>query len=203
MRRALAIVATLALAQCASGGRDDAAPQAAAQGTVYLGIAKAASSTTPTYTMLWRRIDPATGAFMPPGDGAVFETRTDDGGSIRIRGIPGEFESRRLPPGQYGLDSVFALVPGDHVNYVAQGVVVGPDRPVFQVEAGETVFLGIWQVSLTPTSAVTRLWRLDQNDAHAVASRAHAPDLAIRETTARAVPCSPHRMSNLSQRQIC
>ena len=34
-------------------------------GMVFIGVAEATNNTSPVYTMLWRRIDPATGAFLP------------------------------------------------------------------------------------------------------------------------------------------
>jgi hypothetical protein len=207
MRRFFAILATLALAQCAGGAQQDSRFHvgANAQGLVIIGLAEAAANTSPVYTMLWRRLDPATGAFLPHGDATIFETHTNDDRSIRIRGIPGEFEMQRLTPGVYGLDSVYAVIAGRHVNYFAQGVVVGPDRPVFEVRAGEAIYLGIWQMNLTEASAVTQLWRLDARDAEAVARAANATvgEVVARETGSRAVPCSPHRLSTISQRQIC
>jgi hypothetical protein len=207
MRRLLALLATLALAQCASKAPQDTRFQVGsnAQGLAIIGLAEAAANTTPVYTMLWRRIDPATGNFLPHGDGAIFETRTNDGGSIRIRGIPGEFEMQRLTPGTYGLDSVYAVVAGRRVNYFAQGVVIGPNRPTFELRPGEAIYLGIWQMNLTDSSAVTQLWRLDPRDAQAVVRAANATvgDVVLRETGSSVVPCSPHRLNTLSQRQIC
>jgi hypothetical protein len=206
MRRLLAIVATLFLTQCATPQHDSrfrvgSDPQAFA----FIGIAEATGSTTPIYTMLWRRLDPATGAFLPEGGGTTFEVRTDVGNSIRISGTPGEFEFARLTPGVYALDSVFALIPSGNVNYFAPGVIVGPDRPTFEVRAGEAVYLGIWQVTLNDTNAVTQLWRLDPRDADAVVGRANQTigGVALRETGSRAVQCSPHRINTISQRQIC
>ena len=205
MRRLLAMAATLALAQCATPQVDNrfrvgADPQA----MVFMGIAEATGNTSPVYTMLWRRLDPA-GAFLPDGAGASFEVRTNAGGSVRIDGTPGEFEFARLTPGVYALDSVFALIPSGHVNYFAPGVIVGPDRPTFEVRAGEAVYLGIWQVTLNDTTAVTQLWRLDPRDADAVTHRANQTigSVVLRDTGSRAVQCSPHRLNTISQRQIC
>jgi hypothetical protein len=202
----LAIAATLVLAQCATPSHDSRFRVGAEQqGFAFIGIAEATGSTSPVYTMLWRRLDPATGAFLPDAAGANFEVRTDVGNSIRIPGTPGEFESARLTPGVYALDSVFALIPSGNVNYFAPGVIVGPDRPTFEVRAGEAIYLGIWQVTLNDTNAVTRLWRLDPRDANAVVGRANQTigGVVLRETGSRAVQCSPHRLNTISQRQIC
>jgi hypothetical protein len=175
------------------------------QGIAFIGLAEAEGATSPIYTMLWRRIDQSTGAFTPNSAQNNFETRTDDGGSIRIQGIPGEFEYARLTPGTYALDSVYALIPAGHVNYFAPGIIVGPDRPTFEIRAGEAIYLGIWQMNLNETTAVTQLWRLDQRDADVVIRRANQTvgPVVLRETGSRAVPCSPHRLNSISQRQIC
>src|SRR5262249_15153757 len=134
MRRLLAIAATLTLAQCATPGEDHRFHVGQEQqGMAFIGLAEATGATSPVYTMLWRRIDPAAGAFMPLSGETSFETHTDDGGSVRIDGIPGEFEYARLTPGTYALDGVYALIPAGHVNYFASGIVVGPDRPTFEI----------------------------------------------------------------------
>ena len=206
MRRLLAIAATLALAQCAMQQEDHRFhvgedPQA----MVFIGVAEATGNTSPVYTMLWRRLDPATGAFLPHSGSTIFEARTDEGGSIRIPGTPGEFEYARVAPGTYALDSVYAIIAGDHVNYFAPGVIVGPERPTFEVRAGEAIYLGIWQMTLSDTNAVTQLWRLDARDANAAVGAANQTvgGVAVRETGSRAVQCSPHRLNTISQRQIC
>jgi hypothetical protein len=206
MRRVLAIAATLGLAQCATPGQDHRFHVGAEQqGMAFIGLAEATGATTPIYTMLWRRIDPATGLFAPLGHGNDFETRTDEGGSIRIEGTPGEFEYARMNPGTYGLDSVFALIPSGNVNYVAPGIIVGPDRPSFEIRAGEAIYLGIWQVNLNETTAVTQLWRLDPRDAEAVTHLANQTvgNVVLRETGSRSVGCSPHRLSSITARQVC
>ncbi len=207
MRRLLAIAAALLLAQCATRPGEDHRFRVGQepQGMVFMGLAEATGATSPIYTMLWRRIDPATGAFMPLNAQTNFEARTDDGGSIRIDGIPGEFEFARLTPGTYGLDSVYALIPAGHVNYFAQGIIVGPDRPTFDIRAGEAIYLGIWQMNLNDTTAVTQLWRLDARDGEAATRRANQTigNVVLRETGSRAVQCSPHRLNTISQRQVC
>ena len=206
MRRLLAIAATLFLAQCATEREDHRFRVGQEQqGMAFIGLAEATGATSPIYTMLWRRIDPSTGAFMPLNGQSSFETRTDDGGSIRIDGVPGEFEFARLTPGTYGLDSVYALIPAGHVNYFAPGIIVGPDRPTFEIRAGEAIYLGIWQMSLNETTAVTQLWRLDPRDGDAATRRANQTigNVVLRETGSRAVQCAPHRLNTISQRQIC
>lgn len=206
MRRLFAIVATLLLAQCATPGEDHRFRVGSdPDGMVFIGVAEATNNTSPIYTMLWRRIDPATGVFLPHGGDTVFEARTDEGGSIRIPGTPGEFEYRRIAPGIYALDSVYALIPAGHVNYFAPGIIVGPDRPTFEVRAGEAVYLGIWQLTLNDTTAVTQLWRLDPRDGQSVAHTANQTigDIVARDTGSRAVQCVPHRLNTISQRQIC
>ena len=56
-----------------------------------------------------------------------------------------------------------------------------------------------------PVTAVTRPWRLDQNDLRAVLRQADplVGDVRVRETQTRAVVCEPRRLSANSQRQIC
>lgn len=206
MRRLFAIVATLLLAQCATPGQDHRFRVGAEQDAmVFIGVAEATNNTAPIYTMLWRRIDPATGAFLPQSGNTIFEARTDEGGSIRMPGTPGEFEYRRITPGIYALDSVYALIPAGHVNYFAPGIIVGPDRPIFEVRAGEAIYLGIWQLSLNDTTAITQLWRLDPRDGQSVAHTANQTigEVVMRETGSRAVQCTPHRLNTISQRQIC
>lgn len=206
MRRLFAIVATLLLAQCATPGEDHRFRVGSEQDAiVFIGVAEATNNTSPEYTMLWRRIDPATGAFLPHSGNTIFEARTDEGGSIRIPGTPGEFEYRRITPGVYALDSVYALIPAGHVNYFAPGIIIGPDRPVFEVRPGEAIYLGIWQLTLNDTTAVTQLWRLDPRDGQAVAHTANQTigAIVVRDTGSRAVQCTPHRLNTISQRQIC
>lgn len=203
MRRILAILATLVLAQCAAGGErvrggldDDA--------LVVIGVAKAPRDTSPRYAMLWRRLD-AEGGFERLSGDTSFEAETNRSDTVRVRGIPGEFEIARVAPGTYALDGVFALIRDRRINYVAQGVIVGPERPAFEVRAGETVYLGIWQMDIQDANAVTRLWRLDGADARAVArhTRDIGGEVRLRETHTRAVPCAPHQANQLSTRQVC
>jgi hypothetical protein len=176
---------------------------------VVIGVAEAGANTSPRYTMLWRRVEG--GAFTPLGSGLPytaqrsFEVQTESSGSVRVRGVPGEFFMIELPPGTYALDSVFAEVRENRVSYVANGVVQGPARPAFDVRAGEAVYLGIWETNLDEVVAVARLWRLDQGDLRAVLRRGRnvVGEVSVRQTQMRAVPCAPRRLSSNSQRQVC
>lgn len=206
MRTLLAVLSTLVLAQCAS--RPSAPPPEAhpvATGYVVIGVAESASNTQPEYLMLWRKVDPATGQFTPLSGRTSFEAHTNDGGSLRLRGVPGEFEHFQVEPGVYALDSVFAILHDQRVNYFAQGVVTGPDRPSFDVQAGDELYLGIWELSLDEASAAARLWRLEPDDARAViqAGNAARAALTVRRVDSLSVPCAPHRINDLTQRQIC
>lgn len=204
MRRFLAILATLLLAQCVTPGDDRFRAGAESDALVIIGVAKAPRDTAPRYTMLWRLLN-EDGEFSTLTDEASFEAETNSGDTERVRGIPGEFEIERVEPGVYALDSVFAVIRDRNVNYVAQGVVTGPERPSFEVRAGEAVYLGIWEMNIVEAAAVTRLWRLSGSDARAVEREAEAVagEIRIRETRPHAVPCSPHRASNLTTRQVC
>lgn len=203
MRRLLAILATLALAQCASSDDDRFRVGESPRAFVIIGVAEAFSSTEADYEMLWRRVD-ASGNFEDPEGRTAFEARTNDRNTVRVRNIPGEFRLVEIDPGVYALDSVFAVIH-DRVNYIANGVVIGPDRPTFEVRPGEAIYLGIWQLDLEDNNAVARPWRLDEADARAVVTQAHpvAGGLRVRETQTRAVLCTPRRLNNVSQRQVC
>jgi hypothetical protein len=204
MWRFWAILATLALAQCVTPGDDRFRAGAESEALVIIGVAKAPRDTSPRYTMLWRLLN-EDGEFASLTDEASFDAETNSGGTVRVRGIPGEFDIGRVEPGVYALDSVFAVIRDRNVNYVAQGVITGPDRPSFEVRAGEAVYLGIWEMDIVDSAAVTRLWRLSGSDARAVERQAEAVsgEIRIRETQPRAVPCSPHPASNLTTRQVC
>ncbi|MFT3727182.1 MAG: hypothetical protein QM759_05100 [Terricaulis sp.] len=203
MRRLLALVVTLALAQCA---HKEAEPVATPTGYVVIGVAESAANTQPEYLMLWRKIDPVTGGFAPLNGHTSFEAHTNDNGSLRVRGVPGEFEHFQLEPGIYALDSVFAILHDQRVNYFAQGVVTGPERPSFEVQAGDELYLGIWELNLDEAAATARMWRLEPDDAraviHASADSQHTA-LTVRQTEIRSVTCAPHRTNDLSQRQVC
>ncbi|MGD9982409.1 MAG: hypothetical protein AB7T58_17625 [Hyphomonadaceae bacterium] len=153
--------------------------------------------------MLWRRLGPD-GQFMRYGGGRIFEVRTQSGG-IQVPGIPGEFMMSEIEPGEYALDSVFAVIRDGGVNYIANGVVKGPERPAFTVQPGEAVYIGIWETNLEEVVAVTQRWRLDQSDLDAAVRRANpvVGQVRLMETYTRSVPCAPYRINNVSQRQVC
>lgn len=205
MRSFWAILAALALAACASSDEDDRFRVGQSENAfVIIGVAEAAANTSASYDMLWRRLD-ETGAFSEFGGRRQFTAETNSRSSLRIRGIPGEFILVEVEPGVYALDSVFATIRDERVNYIANGIVRGPDRPSFQVDAGEAVYLGIWQVNIEDAVAVTRPWRMDERDLRAVMEEQN--DLIgparMRQTRTRAVSCTPHRINTVSQRQVC
>lgn len=205
MRVVLAMLASLVLAQCATPERDEHFRVGEGPGGyVIMGIAEAATNTSPRYTLLWRRLGPD-GQFMRYGARRIFEVRTEKGNSVQIPGIPGEFVMSEIEPGVYALDSVFALIRDGRVNYVANGVVQGPERPAFEVRPGEAIYIGIWQTNIEEVVAVTRPWRLDERDLDAVVRRANPVIGPVRmvETHTRSVPCAPYRLNNVSQRQVC
>ena len=124
---------------------------------------------------------------------------------IQVAGVPGEFILSEIEPGTYALDSVFALIRDRRVNYSANGVVQGPDRPSFEVRPGEAIYLGIWQANLEDVAATVRPWRLEQSDLDAVVRETEAVVGPVRlvEPETRSVPCAPYRIRNNSQRQVC
>jgi len=206
MRLLFTALAALALAQCAGAPEAEETPRRRVPdgGTVIIGIAEAASNTSPTYRMLWRRLDD-TGAFADLGGDRDFEVRSHEGGSIRVGGIPGEFVTAELEPGIYALDSVFAVIEDRRVSYAANGVIVGPERPSFEIEAGEVIYLGIWQVDLDVTTATATPWRLEESDLRAVLRESEGirGDVRMRQVQPRDVQCAPRRLSSRSQRQVC
>lgn len=209
MRFVFALLGAVLLAQCASKPeeRDDGFRVGQSdRAFVIIGVAESSSNTSATYDMLWRRLD-QNGNFTPEVDGGrtAFQAETNERGTIRIRGIPGEFMMREIAPGTYALDSVFATIRDERVNYIANGVVGGPDRPAFDVAPGEAIYLGIWETNIEDVTAVARPWRLNAADLRAVVDRQDrvAGEVRLRETYTRAVPCTPQRYNNRSQRQIC
>jgi hypothetical protein len=207
MRVWLTAAAMLALGACASSSSDDGRFTVGqeSKGYVMIGVAEASDSTAAGYTMMWRRVDPETGRFEGVGLNNTFEVHTNSNDSVRIRGIPGEFESEELPPGVYALDNVYALIRDRLISYYANGVVVGPERPSFEVRAGEAVYLGIWEVRVDASTASTRLWRLDGGDLRAASRAARETRGEIEPVEARtiSVECTPHRQNPMSQRQVC
>ena len=207
MRYVFAILTMFALAACASSGQDDgfrvgASPRA----FVIIGVAEAASNTSATYDLLWRRLD-SNGNFTAEVEAGrtAFQAETNERGTLRIRGIPGEFVMREIDPGVYALDSVFASIRDERVNYIANGVVTGPERPAFEVRAGEAIYLGIWEVNIDDVTAVARPWRMNEADLEAVIERRDEVigEVHARETHTRSVPCQPRHLNNRSQRQVC
>jgi hypothetical protein len=203
MRFLILILGVLTLAQCATGdggrfrvGRSDDA-------FVIIGVAEASESREARYTLLWRQVE---GDQFAELDGDLtFEAKTNQGDTIRVQGIPGEFSLLEVEPGEYALDSVFGLIHDERVNYSAEGVVVGPERPAFTVRAGEAIYLGIWQVDLDYERSVTRPWRLEDSDLRAVLAETDEirGQVRMRETVTRSVACTPHRLNPRTRRQVC
>lgn len=204
MRFLFAILTALALTSCASSEDDRFRVGSSPRSFVIIGVAEAAANTSASYDLLWRRLD-ASGGFEPLDDDTSFLAETNERGTLRIRGIPGEFTLREVEPGAYALDSVFGILRDNRVNYIANGLIAGPERPVFEVQPGEAVYLGIWQVDLADDSAVARPWRLSEADLSAVLGEQNGVvgNVRMRETTTRAVACTPRRMNNQTQRQVC
>jgi len=204
MRVIFAVLACLVLAQCASGEDKRFRVGEAPTSYVIIGIAEAHENTSPSYTVLWRRLD-ADGQFMRYGARRIFEARSESGDGVQAPGIPGEFILSEVEPGTYALDSVFALIRDRRVNYSANGVVRGPERPSFEVRPGEAVYLGIWEADLDDVVAVVRPWRLEQSDLDAVLRQTDAVVGPVRlvEPQTRSVPCTPYRIRANSQRQVC
>jgi hypothetical protein len=205
MRLMFAMLACLVLAQCATPEEDRRFRVGESPGAfVIMGVAEAAANTSPRYTVLWRRLGPD-GQFMRYGARRVFEVRTGGGESVQMPGIPGEFVLSEIEPGTYALDSVFALIRDGRVNYIANGVIRGPERPAFEVRPGEAIYLGIWQTNLEEVVAVTQPWRLEQSDLDAVLRHSDPVIGPVRivETHMRAVQCAPYRLNTVSQRQVC
>lgn len=206
MRKLLAIGAALALTSCATAEDKRFAVGEDANGFVILGVAEqAGAAQEASYVLLWRRVDEATGRFAPVNNRTVFEARTNGNDTVRVHGIPGEFSMGTLAPGTYALDSVYAQIFDRRVAYFAQGVVVGPERPTFEVRAGEAVYLGVWEVRVDEITAVARPWRNEQADLDAVVSEARETrgEVVLRRPHDTQVPCTPVRLNSVSQRQVC
>ena len=204
MRGVFAILACLVLAQCASPGDKRFHVGEAPTSYVIMGVAEAFENTSPSYTVLWRRLD-QNGNFTRYGARRIFEARSESGDGVQVTGIPGEFILSEVEPGTYALDSVFALIRDRRVNYSANGVVRGPERPTFEVRPGEAVYLGIWEANLVDVAAVVQPWRMEQSDLDAVLRETGAVVGPVRmaEPQTRSVPCAPYRLNSNSQRQVC
>ena len=204
MRILFLILATLALAQCASTGDSGPRVSESERARVIIGVAKSADGQEARYALLWRQLDPS-GAFASYDGRTVFEVQTNQGHTVRVQGIPGEFELLQVDPGVYALDSVFGVIRTNRVDYVAEGVVAGPERPTFEVRAGEAIYLGIWEASIEEARAVVRPWRLDQADLRAVLRNSDwaVGEVRVRETHTRSVACEPRQLNPRSRRQVC
>jgi hypothetical protein len=204
MRFLIPVLGALALAHCATAEDARFRVGASERAFVIIGVAEASENREARYTLLWRRLDGG-GAFEELDRRTAFEAQTNEGDTVRVRGIPGEFEMVEVAPGVYGLDSVFAVIRADRVNYVADGVILGPERPAFEVRPGEAVYLGIWQVDIEDVRAVTQPWRLEESDLRAVLSHSDEVlgQVRIRATHTRSVPCAPHAMNSRTRRQVC
>ncbi len=204
MRFSFLILACLALAQCATSEDDLFQVGQSEDAFVIIGVAEAAANREGRYTVLWRRLD-STGAFTEPSGRTAFEAETNVRRTVRVRGVPGEFETRRIEPGVYALDSVFAVIRERRVDYVANGVVHGPARPAFEVRPGEAVYLGIWQVDIEDANAVVRPWRLSETDLRLVLDNSDEVRgrVRVRQTHTREVACEPRRLNSRSRRQVC
>lgn len=204
MRGVMAILACVLVAQCALPGDKRFRAGETERSYVIMGIAEAAENTSPRYSVLWRRLD-ADGNFMRYGRDRVFEARSESGDNAQVPGIPGEFVFAEIEPGIYALDSVFALIEDGRINYSANGLVRGPERPSFEVRPGEAVYIGIWQANLVDAAAVVRPWRLEQSDLDTALSAADPVIGPVRlmETQTRAVPCAPYRLNTVSTRLVC
>ena len=155
--------------------------------------------------MLWRQLDAEGGAFTDYDDARAFAAETNSGDSVRVDGVPGEFFLVEVEPGDYALDSVFGRLRDGRIDYIAQGVVRGPERPSIALRAGEAVYLGIWQLRLDNGAAVARPWRLSPDDLAAITrlTRNLRGAVVLRAAEMREIPCTPHRMSSYTPREIC
>ncbi len=204
MRFVVLILGALALAQCATAEDKRFRVGESERALVIIGVAKAPAHREARYALLWRQID-AGGGFAQPDSRTTFEAETNQRDTIRVRGVPGEFEILTVEPGVYALDSVFAVIRAGRVDYVADGVIAGPERAAFEVRPGEAVYLGIWQVDIEDVRAVTRPWRIEESDLRAVLSNSSQVRgrVRMRETHTRSVPCNPHQLNPRSRRQVC
>jgi hypothetical protein len=204
MRFLILIVAALALAQCATPEDRPFRVGQSQTALVVIGVAEAAENTDARYTMLWRLLD-SSGDFTELAARTAFEARTNESGSARVRGIPGEFALIEVEPGVYALDSVFALIRDRRVDYVANGVISGPERPAVEVRPGQAVYLGIWQMDLEDARAVARPWRLSEADLRAVLAQSGRVEghVRVQATQTRSVPCAPRPVNSRTSRQVC
>jgi len=204
MRFLFVILAVLALAQCASSEDERFQVGSSPRAFVIIGVAEAAANTSARYDVLWRRVG-ADGAFTALDDNTAIWAESNHRGTVRVRGIPGEFTFQEVDPGTYALDSVFAVIAESRVNYVANGILREPSRPAFEVLPGEAVYLGIWETDIEDSRAVVRPWRLSHTDLRMVLRNQNEVlgDVRLRETTTRDVACAPHTMNSRTRRLVC
>lgn len=204
MRLLFAILSVALVASCVTPDDDRFYVGRAARSLVIIGLAEGSDNTSARYTMLWRQLD-AGGNFTELDDDRAFSPETNTRGSIRVRGVPGEFYVYEVDPGTYALDGVYGIIRDRNVNYAADGIIEGPDRPAFNVRPGEAVYLGIWEANIEEMRAIARPYRLDGSDLRAVLA---SEDLVVgevrpRATETRSVTCAPRRISSITQRRVC
>jgi len=204
MRFLVLIFSVLVLTQCATNEDRRFRVGQSERAFIIIGVAEAAESREARYALLWRRID-GEGGFTALDDRTAFEARTNDGDALRLRGVPGEFTLLQVEPGVYALDSVFAVVRERRVDYVADGIIHGPERPAFEVGPGEAVYLGIWQAHIEDVRASARPWRLSEEDLRAVLHNSDevSGPVRLRAIQTRSVPCTPRPMNARTRRQVC
>jgi hypothetical protein len=204
MRFLFLIVSVLALAQCATSEERRFRVAESEDAFVIIGVAEASESREARYALLWRRLE-SDGRFTDISGRNTFEARTNQGSTLRIRGIPGEFTMLRIDPGVYALDSVYGVIRAERVDYVSDGVIEGPERPSFEVRAGEAIYLGLWQADIEDVRAAARPWRVSEADLRAVLHNSDEVlgQVRIRPTETRSVPCAPHPMNSRTRRQVC
>lgn len=204
MRLLFAILSVVLAASCVTPDDDRFYVGQAARSLVIIGVAEGSDNTSARYTMLWRQLD-AGGEFTELDDDRAFSPETNTRGSIRVRGIPGEFYVYEVDPGTYALDGVYGIIRDNRVNYAADGLIEGPDRPAFSVRPGEAVYLGIWEANIEEMRAIARPYRLEQSDLRAVLASEDlvVGDVRPRATETRSVPCAPRRISTITQRRVC
>lgn len=204
MRLLFAILSVVLAASCVTPDDDRFYVGQAARSLVIIGVAEGSDNTSARYTMLWRQLD-RRGEFTELDDDRAFSPETNTRGSIRVRGIPGEFYVYEVDPGIYALDGVYGIIRDNRVNYAADGIIEGPERPAFSVRPGEAVYLGIWEANIEEMRAIARPYRLEQSDLRSVLA---SEDLVVgevrpRATETRSVPCAPRRISTITQRRVC
>ncbi len=204
MRFLFAILGALVLASCVTPDDDRFYVGQSARSFVIIGVAEGSDNTSARYTMLWRLLDSG-GDFTSLDDDRAFSPETNTRGSIRVRGVPGEYFVYELDPGTYALDGVYGIIRDNRVNYAADGLIEGPDRPSFNVRPGEAVYLGIWEANIVEMRSVTSLYRLEESDLRLVLRQEElvVGEVRPRATETRSVPCSPRRISSITQRRVC